>query len=223
MPSYTMLIAVALKTTLLLATAVLVCRLLASRSSACRHLLWTLTLALSLVMPFAAIMLPSWFAVAVPWLDAGLRNAFCGGRCRRGGVAGAIGHRGRVGMRGDRPPGSPGFRGSRAPSPCSRRTPSARRLLDGGLDADSSRSSRRSRSPRPRIAARIQSMHLGRLAAHAAASCLRRGLAGVEASTGPVARARALEALRSRRAVSSRGWPARCTGTTRLSGWPPVS
>ena len=72
MPSYTMLIAVALKTTLLFATAVLVCRLLASRSSACRHLLWTLTLALSLVMPFAAIMLPSWFAVAVPWLDAGL-------------------------------------------------------------------------------------------------------------------------------------------------------
>ena len=33
MPLYTMLIAVALKTTLLLATAVLVCRLLASRSS----------------------------------------------------------------------------------------------------------------------------------------------------------------------------------------------
>ena len=72
MPIYTMLIAVALKTTLLLATAVLVCRLLASRSSACRHLLWTLTLALSLVLPFAAIMLPSWFAVAVPWLNAGL-------------------------------------------------------------------------------------------------------------------------------------------------------
>ena len=33
MPLYTMLIAVALKTTLLLATAVLVCKLLASRSS----------------------------------------------------------------------------------------------------------------------------------------------------------------------------------------------
>ena len=57
MPIYTMLIAVVLKTALLLAAAVLVCRLLASRSSACRHLLWTLTLALSLVMPFAAVML----------------------------------------------------------------------------------------------------------------------------------------------------------------------
>ena len=74
MPIYTMLIAIVLKTALLLAAAVLVCRLLASRTSACRHLLWTLTLALSLVMPFAAVMLPSWFAVAVPWLDTGPRT-----------------------------------------------------------------------------------------------------------------------------------------------------
>ena len=74
MPIYTMLIPVVLKTAVLLAAAVLACRLLAGRSSACRHLLWTLTLALSLVMPLAAVMLPSWFTVAVPWLDAGLRT-----------------------------------------------------------------------------------------------------------------------------------------------------
>ena len=71
MPVYLILLAVALKTGLLFAAAVLACRLLAGRSSACRHLLWTLTLALSLALPFAAITLPACFAVALPWLNAG--------------------------------------------------------------------------------------------------------------------------------------------------------
>ena len=136
---------------------------------------WTLTLALSLVMPFAAVMLPSWFAVAVPWLDAAcerlLRRPLSPGR--RGG---AIRHRGRMGMRGDRPPGSPGFRRAslRRPVRDAHGTPAG---LLMAAEQDSPRSSRHSRSPCPRIPAHIRSMHLGRLAAYAAASACQR-LAG---------------------------------------------
>jgi len=60
------LCAIAFKTGVLLAIVGLASRILASRSAACRHLLWSTALLLSLLLPPASLVLPSLLTVAVP-------------------------------------------------------------------------------------------------------------------------------------------------------------
>ena len=67
----TMLVAIALKTALLLGGTLVACTFLERRSAACRHLLWTLGLALSLILPFAASALPAMVTIVLPWSHAG--------------------------------------------------------------------------------------------------------------------------------------------------------
>ena len=58
--------AIAWKTSLLLLGVGLIAWLTAKHSAAWRHFLWTCALALSLVMPFAVMSLPSYVQVTVP-------------------------------------------------------------------------------------------------------------------------------------------------------------
>ena len=65
------LVAIAVKTGLLLAVVAAACRVLEHRSAACRHLLWTVALLMSLVLPIAIAVLPSYLAVTLPWRGPG--------------------------------------------------------------------------------------------------------------------------------------------------------
>ena len=60
------LYAIAFKTGVLLSIVAFASRILASRSAACRHLLWSIALVLSLLLPLASLILPSVLTVAVP-------------------------------------------------------------------------------------------------------------------------------------------------------------
>ena len=62
--------AIVLKTSLLVVAIGLVASLIARQSAALRHSLWATALALSLLMPFAVVYLPSWVQVAPPWETA---------------------------------------------------------------------------------------------------------------------------------------------------------
>jgi beta-lactamase regulating signal transducer with metallopeptidase domain len=64
-------IAVAWKTSALLVAIGLIVLLTARRSAAWRHFLWTCALALTLLMPIAVQLLPSYVQVTVPWEAAG--------------------------------------------------------------------------------------------------------------------------------------------------------
>jgi beta-lactamase regulating signal transducer with metallopeptidase domain len=58
---------IALKTSLLVVAVALIAVLTARKSAACRHFLWTSALALSLLMPFAVVYLPSYAHISLPW------------------------------------------------------------------------------------------------------------------------------------------------------------
>jgi beta-lactamase regulating signal transducer with metallopeptidase domain len=62
--------AIVLKTSLLVVAIGLIALLMARKSAAWRHFLWTAALALSLLMPIAAVYLPSWVQVSLPWETA---------------------------------------------------------------------------------------------------------------------------------------------------------
>ncbi len=66
MEAGTTLLAIALKTGALLALVAFANRLLAGRSAACRHLLWSIALLLSLLLPLASSLLPPVLVVAMP-------------------------------------------------------------------------------------------------------------------------------------------------------------
>jgi hypothetical protein len=59
-------LAIALKTSLLIVIVGLIAWLMAKQSAAWRHALWTAALALSLLMPIAVVVLPSWVQVPLP-------------------------------------------------------------------------------------------------------------------------------------------------------------
>jgi beta-lactamase regulating signal transducer with metallopeptidase domain len=58
---------IALKTTLLVAAAGLAVRVAARQSAAWRHLVWSSALTLSLLMPIAVLVLPSYWQLRLPW------------------------------------------------------------------------------------------------------------------------------------------------------------
>ena len=62
--------AIALKTSLLVVAVGLITSLMAKQSAAWRHVLWTSTLALSLLIPLAVVYLPSYVQVSLPWEGA---------------------------------------------------------------------------------------------------------------------------------------------------------
>lgn len=63
-------LAIVLKTTLLIVGVGLIAQLMARQSAACRHVVWTAALALSLLLPFAVVSLPSYVQLSLPWEPA---------------------------------------------------------------------------------------------------------------------------------------------------------
>lgn len=68
--------AIALKTSLLVLAIGMIAVAMARQSAAWRHFLWTCALALSLLLPFAVVYLPSYAHISLPWQDAqsGMHN-----------------------------------------------------------------------------------------------------------------------------------------------------
>jgi beta-lactamase regulating signal transducer with metallopeptidase domain len=58
---------IVLKTSLLFVSIGLIALLMARQSAAWQHLLWTAALALSLLLPIAVVLVPSWVQVPLPW------------------------------------------------------------------------------------------------------------------------------------------------------------